>query len=140
VSFGLRHRSLEGITAIGIDEMMLSKGTYHTVVYQLDNDSRRLLWIGKDRRAKTLMRFFFMLGKERRKHIKYVCSDMWAAYLKVVAHQIPDALHILDRFHIVANLNKALNQVRASEAKKLHREGYEPVLKGSRYSGVRAIP
>ena len=39
----------------------------------------------------------------------------------------------LDRFHIVAHLNKALDQVRATEAKRLAQEGYEPVLKRSRW-------
>ena len=36
---------------------------------------------------------------------------MWQAYLKVIAKKLPEALHILDRYHIVANLNKALDQV-----------------------------
>lgn len=42
-------------------------------------------------------------------------------------------IHILDRFHIVARLNKALDEVRAAEAKELAREGYEPILKHSRW-------
>jgi len=42
-------------------------------------------------------------------------------------------VHILDRYHIVANLNKALDQVRASEAKRLRAEGYEPHLHQTRW-------
>jgi transposase len=42
-------------------------------------------------------------------------------------------LHILDRFHLVANLNQALDKVRAAEAKRLQAEGYEPVLKKTRW-------
>jgi len=56
---------------------------------------------------------------------------MWKAYIKVVKKKVPQAVHILDRFHIVANLNKALNEVRAEEAKSLKQKGYEAVLKGS---------
>ena len=44
-----------------------------------------------------------------------------------------NALNILDRFHVVAKLNKALDEVRASEARKLVQDGYEPVLKKSRW-------
>ena len=58
---------------------------------------------------------------------------MWKAYLKVIAKKAPQAIHILDRFHIVAHLNKAVDEVRAGEARELKAKGYEPVLKGSRW-------
>ena len=66
VSWGLEHRDLEGIEAIGVDEVQWHRGhKYQTVVYQLDEGQKRLLWIGPDRKAKTLLRFFRFLGKER---------------------------------------------------------------------------
>jgi len=134
VDYGLKHRDLSGITAIGVDEVQFQKGhRYLTVVYQIDPHCRRLLWIGQDRTAKTLLRFFRMLGKERTAALKFVCSDMWRPYLKVIAKKASQALHILDRFHIVARLNKAIDEVRAAEAKELAAEGYEPVLKHSRW-------
>lgn len=133
VQYGLEKRDLSGILAIGIDEIMMRKGKFLTVVYQIDPVCRRLLWIGKGRDVRTLIRFFRFLGKERYQQIEVVCSDMWQAYLKVIRKKIPQALHILDRFHIVANLNKALNEVRAEEAKRLKGKGYEPVLTGTRY-------
>jgi len=134
VEYGLKHRSLEGVTAIGVDEVQFQKGhRYLTVVYQIDAGCRRLLWIGKDRTARTLLSFFRMLGKERTAAIRFVCSDMWRPYLKVIAKKASHALHILDRFHIVARLNKAIDDVRAAEAKELAARGYEPVLKHSRW-------
>jgi len=134
VEYGLKHRSLEGITAIGVDEIQFQKGhRYLTVVYQINSSCRRLLWIGRDRTAKTLLRFFKMLGRERTAGLRFVCSDMWRPYLKVIAKKASQAIHILDRFHIVANLNKALDEIRATEAKRLTREGYEPLLKRSRW-------
>ena len=134
VDYGLKHRDLDGITAIGIDEVQFRKGhQYLTLVYQIDAGCRRLLWIGKDRTAKTLLGFFKMFGRKRTAAIRYVCSDMWKAYLKVIAKKAPRAVHILDRYHIVANLNKALDQIRASESKRLAREGYEPILKRTRW-------
>jgi transposase len=134
VEYGLQHRSLEGITAIGVDEVQFRKGhRYLTVVYQIDSSCRRLLWVGQHRTAKTLLRFFRVLGKERTAALRFVCSDMWQPYLKVIAKKAGRATHILDRFHIVARLNKALDEIRAAEAKRLAREGYEPVLKHSRW-------
>jgi transposase len=65
--------------------------------------------------------------------IEFVCSDMWKPYLKVIARKAGQAVHILDRFHIVARLNKALDEIRASEARQLARQGYDPMLKHSRW-------
>ena len=61
---------------------------------------------------------------------------MWQAYLTVIARKLPEALHILDRYHIVANLDKALDQVRAEEAKKLNKQGWD-VLKRTRWLLLR---
>jgi transposase len=134
VSWGLAHRSLGGIEAIGVDEIQWQRGhKYLTLVYQIDEDCRRLLWAGKDRTTKTLLRFFRMLGKERSARLRFVCSDMWKPYLKVIAKKAPQAIHVLDRFHIMAKMNKAIDEVRAAEAKRLERDGYEPVLKNSRW-------
>jgi transposase len=134
VEYGLAHRDLSGITAIGVDEVHFKKGQrYLTVVYQIDSACRRLLWLGPDRTAKTLLRFFRVLGRERTAALRFVCSDMWQPYLKVIAKKARQALHILDRFHIVARLNKAIDEVRALEVRELARRGYEPVLTHSRW-------
>ena len=58
---------------------------------------------------------------------------MWPAYLKVIKKKAPQALNILDRFHIVAKLNDAVDDVRKAEVKSLAKEGYEPILKESKY-------
>jgi transposase len=134
VQWGRAHMNMEGITAIGIDEICWGKWhKYVTLVYQINRSSIRLLWMGEHRRAKTLLRFFRWLGKDRTQHLDYICSDMWKPYLKVIAKKASGAIHILDRFHIVAHLNKAIDKVRAAEAKELERDGYEPVLKKSRW-------
>ena len=91
VTWGLAHRSLDGITAIGVDEVQWQKGhKYLTLVYQIDQGCKRLLWIGKDRTAKTFLGFFRMLGPRAvREAIRFVCSDMWKAFLKVVKKKAP---------------------------------------------------
>lgn len=134
VSWGLTHRELKEIEAIGVDEVQWQKGhKYLTLVYQIDDGSKRLLWIGKDRTIKTFLRFFQMLGKERSSQLKFVCSDMWKPYLKVIAKKAGQAIHVLDRFHIMQKMNKAIDEVRASEARQMKTDGYEPILKHSRW-------
>ena len=129
VSWGLAYQSLSGIESIGVDEVQWQKGhKYLTLVYQIDNGSKRLLWIGKDRTAKTFLQFFRMLGKERSSDLKFVCNDMWKPYLKVIAKKAAGAIHVLDRFHIMQKMNKAIDEVRAGEARQMKADGYEPEL------------
>lgn len=134
VDYGLAHRDMAGIKSIGVDEVSIWKGhKYLTVVYQIDEGARRLLWVGRERTESTLNGFFEMLGEERGKLIEFVASDMWKPYLKVIKARIGHALHVLDRFHIVAKLNKAVDDVRAKEARELKQRGFEPVLKRTRW-------
>jgi transposase len=53
--------------------------------------------------------------------------------LKVLREQCSEALHILDRFHIMVKMNQALDDVRAEESRRVPREGHEPVLKKPRW-------
>jgi len=78
-------------------------------------------------------RVFPVLSAEARQSIRFVCSDMWQPYLNVIAEQLKQAVHVLDRFHIMKKMNEAIDKVRRSEAARLERDGYEPVLKHSRW-------
>lgn len=134
VEWGRARQSLTGITAIGIDEIQWQHGqNYLTLVYQIDAHCRRLLWIGKERKAKTLLRFFRWFGKERSAALRFICSDMWRPYLKVVARKAATAAHVLDRFHIMSLLSKAIDQIRAEEVKALKAGGYQPLLTRARW-------
>lgn len=134
VAWGLEHRTLGPIQAIGVDEVAYGKGhKYLTLVYQIDAQCTRLLWVGKERTVKTFEEFFDMIGADLSLKIEFVCSDMWKPYLRVIRERCSNALNILDRFHIVAKMNDALNDVRSSEARKLVADGYEPVLAKSRW-------
>jgi len=134
VDWGRKHMDLSGIEAIGVDEMQIGRGhQYVTAVYQIDEGSKRLLWLGEKRKAKTLLKFFHWFGKERSAQLKFICSDMWRGYLKVIRKKAGDAVHILDRFHIMANMSKALDKVRAQEVKQLKTRAPEATLKGSRW-------
>ena len=134
VTWGLEHRSLGPIDAIGVDEIQYAKGhKYLTLVYQIDIGITRLLWIGQERTIESFQQFFTVIGEEIASKIVFVCSDMWEPYLKVIRQKCSQALHILDRFHIVAKMNQALDEVRAEESRRMKREGQNPVLRKSRW-------
>jgi len=134
VQWGLQQRSLDALKAIGVDEIQYGRGhQYLTLVYQLDEGCQRLIWVGKERTTESFQQFFTLIGKELSEQIEFVCSDMWKPYLTLIRQHCTNALNILDRFHIVAKMNLALDQVRAGEARRMAQAGYEPVLKKSRW-------
>ncbi|MBZ5583048.1 MAG: ISL3 family transposase [Acidobacteriia bacterium] len=141
VHWGLEHRQLEGVEAIGVDEIHWGKGqkadNFLTVIYQIDPHCRRLLWLGRRRTQATLRRGLAELGAPVVSALKYVCSDMWKPYLKVIAAKIPQALNVLDRFHIVGHLNEAVDEVRRGEQSRLHGRPVAQRLKGMRWQLLR---
>ena len=104
VDWGLAHRDLSSVAAIGVDELARRRGhRYLTLVYQIDRHHRRLLWVGRERKAATLQAFFDWFGAARSEALRFVCSDMWKPYLAVVAERAGQAVHVLDRFHIMSH-------------------------------------
>jgi transposase len=80
-----------------------------------------------------LLSFFEEFGPERSSLLRFVCTDMWKPYLLVVAEKAGQALNILDRFHIMSHMNKAIDKVRTTEVKTLKANGKEPLLTSSRW-------
>jgi transposase len=110
---------------------LVSGGVGETAVVA-GGGAKLLLWIGGDRTRQTLEGFIHVFGKQA-KRLKFVCSDMWRPYLSVIAQRAGKAVHVLDRYHVMAKMNKAIDEVRAGEARRLKADGYEPVLKHSRW-------
>ena len=134
VDWGRERMDLTGITAIGVDEIHWStKQGFMTLVYQIDNHCKRLLWCGQNRTERTIAAFFDWFGEERNANLKFACSDMWKPYLKHIALRAGNALNILDRFHIAKKLGEAIDDVRTAETKELARKGKQVVLKNSRW-------
>ena len=64
---------------------------------------------------------------------------MWKGFVGVIRKKASGALHILDRFHIMAMMNKAIDKVRAGEAKRMKQAGYPPLLKHSRWVFLKRV-
>ena len=112
------HR-IRNLKAIGVDEVSYKKGhKYVTVVYDLDRS--RVLWVGKGKERKTIDSFFdAQLSDYQKKQIKWACCDMSETFIGAIADHCPKARLVLDRFHIVKNLNSAVDEVRKEEWRKV---------------------
>ena len=134
VFWGLAHREMQDIEAIGVDEVQWQRGPkFLTLVYQIDEGRKRLLHVTRGRTEESLRKFFRTLSEPTKDGLKYVCSDMCRAYLNVIQEQVGHAVHVLDRFHIMKKMNEAIDKVRRAEVKQLRQDGHEPVLTHSRW-------
>lgn len=122
---------LKEVKHIAIDEIAVQKGhKYLTLV--LDLDSGHVIFIGRGKDEKALAPFWRKLKRSRAK-IQAVASDMSKAYIAAVRHNLPDAIHVFDRFHIMKYFNDQLSKLR----RRLYREATDDdaraSLKGSRW-------
>jgi len=47
-----------------------------------------------------------------RENVKEVSVDMWGGFQKVIKEVFPNALIVIDRFHVMKLVNKSLNKIR----------------------------
>ena len=83
---------------------------YCCVLYDFDN--RNIVDIVKNRRLDYLNEYFSSIPESERNHVKYFVSDMYDAYRTVRRKYFSKALHIIDLFHVVSQLTRAVSKVR----------------------------
>ena len=130
-----KHIRLKHLKQIAIDEISIGKGhRYLTVV--LDLDSGAVVFIGEGKGADALDPFWKRLRASGAK-IKAVATDMSAAYLLAVADHLPDAVHVLDRFHVMKLYNDKLSQLRRDIQRTAETVEQKRVIKGTRWLLVK---
>ena len=108
------------VSRICVDEVYARKKKYHakesrdnrffTVICDLD--SRRVVWVSESRSKEALDEFFHVIGEDRCKDIKVVAADQFDGYKASVAANCPNATFVWDRFHIMQNFQKYINDER----------------------------
>lgn len=98
---------------LGIDEVSRQKGhKYYTVFSNLDSGEVIDLRLDRDQSAPDS--FFRDRGRKKRS-IRAACIDMWPAYEKSVRDNVPQALIIYDKFHVMKHVAKAVDETRREE-------------------------
>jgi transposase len=131
----LQQRSLRDVRLIAIDEFALHKGhRYMTVV--LDLETGHILWAEKGRDANALIPFFRRLHHAGAR-LEAVALDMWPAYLLAVQTVFPQVAIVHDPFHVVALVNRAIDETRRELCHSLNLPDRK-IIKGSRFLLLRA--
>jgi transposase len=117
---------------IGIDEVSYCKGhKYLTVVYDLKRSV--VVWIGTGKARKTINQFFEEVLEEwQLDEIKGACCDMSETFIGAIEDFCPNAVLVLDRFHIMKALNEAVDEVRKEQWRNAGKEERK-ALKGMRW-------
>jgi transposase len=126
---------LSNLKYLGVDEVARAKGhDYMTVVYNLE--SGELIWVHEGRTADIFSMFLKQLTDTTKQGILAVAMDMGPAYQKAVNDDLPHADIIFDRFHVMQNYSKAIDNQRRIEFRKADKMGKE-LITGTRYLLLR---
>lgn len=119
---------------IGIDEIAMHKGHKDFIVVISDLTNKRLIDVLQDRKKAALEAYMEGWSEGFKNRIKYVAIDLWGPYRSVVESMLPNAKAVADRFHVMQNLNKALDNCR----KQAKRESIDQeIWKDAKYTVLK---
>ncbi len=119
-----------------LDEIALHKG--HGCYYLIISAPELgiVLDVLKDRKKATLEAWFDARGLDWCATVEVCCADMWDAYHEAAQIKLPKARLIVDRFHVMKNLNDAVTKARRTIQKQADAQTQEQ-LKGCRWLLVK---
>lgn len=114
---------------LSIDEVYAfksNKSKYICVL--LDYKKKVPVEILPSRKYEDLASFFSSIPLEERQTVTVFSSDMWKAYRTIAKRYLPNAVTIVDHFHVIQECNKRLNRIRLEIQKKFGRKSVEYYL------------
>ena len=77
-----------------------------------DADTKQIIDIIEDRRLSSLQTYFKRYTQEARSRVKHIVIDMYAPYISLIKELFPHAKIVIDKFHLVQHISRALNKTR----------------------------
>jgi transposase len=104
------------VCCVAVDEMSVRKGQEYISVFA-DLIKKRVLFATEGHDHETWVRFLEAFEKHNgdRRSITQAIMDMSAGYQKGVRENCRNAQVVIDKFHVIQNVNKAVDQVRMRE-------------------------
>ncbi len=125
-----REPDLKFIRYVGVDEFSIRTGhEYMTIFINLETGEIIHAVEGKSMMSVTP---FLLQLKEKAVQLEAIAMDMNAAYATAVKKLLPDVDVVFDRFHVVALLNNAIDEVRRDQQAKCNAIGLK-AIKGMRF-------
>jgi len=139
VARGLERKEHRVPACIGVDEKAVGKGQDAYVTIVCDAKQGTVEWVAPGRKAESLGGYFEQFPAELLQAIEAVTMDVWRGFTKAVHEHVPGAVEkmVYDRFHVMQEVNEAVDRVRKIEHRKLLGQG-QSLLTGSKYLWLRA--
>jgi len=133
ISKAHKEDEIEELIEIGIDETSSKKG-HSYVTTLIDMRSRRVVFATKGKGSSTIEEAVNYLEEKSVdvEKIENVCIDMSPAFISGCLTHLPKTEITFDKFHVIKEVNKAMDEVR-----KLERKGND-LLKGHRYTFLKS--
>jgi transposase len=122
---------LDGLTKLLIDEKSVRKGQCYVTII-LNGETGELLHMQEGRKKECVESFLRQLTEAQRAGIVAVGIDRSGSYQAAVEEWLPDADIVYDRFHLVMNVNQAVDEVRRTQCRVASKEDRK-FIKGQRY-------
>ena len=90
-----------------------------------DFDSLTILAILDGRTQATIRNHFLRYSKQVRNRVKVITMDMFSPYYDIAKKLFPSAKIVLNRFHIVQHLSRAMNRLRVQIMNQFDRKSHE---------------
>jgi transposase len=104
--------SLEGVTALGMDEHRWRHRPRGWAIGFCDLDTGRLIDIIEGRSGAGISRFLRAQSADLRASVETVSVDPWRGYLRPVRKLLPQAQVVVDHFHLIRLANQVVTEVR----------------------------
>lgn len=106
--------NLDALRILLVDEKAVRRRhNYVTVV--MNGDTRELIFLKEGKKKETLMEFINRLSAKQKSQVQAVGMDRGGAYLAAVQEGLPHAAIVFDKFHIIQNMNHAMDEIRREE-------------------------
>jgi transposase len=125
MSTELDWEALPPVETIGIDEIALKKGHRSFVVIvsaRCTTGELQVLTVLPDRTKETVQSWLKGIPPARQRQIRTVCCDLWEAYVRAAQEVLPQAVIVIDRFHVARHYRDAADHLRKQELKRLQQE------------------
>ncbi len=123
---------------ISVDEVAWKKH-HRYLTNVVDVDEKVITWNEKGRKAKVLNKYYEALGEENCERIESVALDGARTYISSTNKYAVNALVVLDRFHVVQKINKAIEFVRRIELHKARINADQELIEFGDYHKSRHI-
>jgi transposase len=121
---------------MSFDEIAIEKGHDDFVLVIGAPEEGYVVDVLSDRRKETLEAWLDGLSDRERAVIQVACMDMWEPYSLAIEAKLPGVEIVVDRFHVMKNLNHCLTLARREVQREAPAEVKEQ-LKGSRWALVK---